>query len=116
MEEASPLEEPRRARVIDRRTGPEDAELGVDPFVGDAGVVGDAAARGLAQLFEDLARLAVGKKPFLPQPLRQLDVDAAVLPGIARRIDRLLDMDHPPLRAADDPLLLFLQAAGEDHV
>ncbi len=50
-------EQPRRARVVLGRARPEDALLGLDPLVGDAGVVGDPAGAGPAQLVEDLARL-----------------------------------------------------------
>ena len=61
---AAALEQPRRARMIDRLAGlrilavarPEDAHLLLDLLVGDAGVIGDAALAGDAQLFEDLAR------------------------------------------------------------
>ena len=51
-------EQARRARVrVRRRAGPEDAVLGVEPLVADAGVVGRAAGGGAAQLVEDLGRV-----------------------------------------------------------
>ena len=42
------LEQPRRAGVVLARTGPEDAVFALQPLVGDAGVIGDAAGGGAA--------------------------------------------------------------------
>ena len=58
VKEAAAFEETRRAGVVERRARPEDALLTVDAVVGDAVVVGDAAAGSEPQLFEDLAGLA----------------------------------------------------------
>src|SRR5690606_33248588 len=52
------LEQARRAGVVLVVARPEDAELPLDLLVGDAPVVDHAAARGSAQLVEDLARAA----------------------------------------------------------
>ena len=50
-------EHPRRAGVLDVGARPEDTLLRVDPLVGDAGVVGDAAGAGPPQLVEDDPRI-----------------------------------------------------------
>jgi hypothetical protein len=59
--EARALEQPRRPRLL-ARAGPEDAHLPVDLLVGDARVVGDAAAGGFPQLLEDVARTRVRER------------------------------------------------------
>ena len=59
--EPAALVQPRRARVVFGRDTARRRPLRVDLLPGDAGVVGDAALRGHAQLVEDLSRRAVGE-------------------------------------------------------
>ena len=56
-----------RTGVIEFGAWPEYAELFVDSFVGDAVVVGDAAARGLAQLIEEF-RASIDRGRIRPSP------------------------------------------------
>src|SRR5262245_4230888 len=102
--------------MIQRRARPEDAHLAIDAFVRDAVVVGDAAARGLAQFLEDLARMLKRKQRSLAQSPRDVADDRAVDARVAGRIDGLLNVDDAPLGAADDALLFFLKAAGKHDV
>src|SRR5579883_3643989 len=55
------LEEARRARVRFIRTGPEDAVLGGNLFIGEAHVISRAARTGRAQFLEDLAGVLKGE-------------------------------------------------------
>jgi len=57
--------------MIERRARPEHAHLAVDAFPRDTGVVGDAAFRGDAQLFEDVARRLVGELVARAKPFRE---------------------------------------------
>ncbi len=96
--------------------GQTDAELLFDLFICDAGVVGDAALAGAAQLVENFARLAK-REPVRPAQ-RRGDVlnDPPVLPRIARRIDRLVDLDDAAFDLRDRPFIFFLQRAGQHDV
>ena len=116
MEELPAFEQPRRAGMIERGTRPEDAHLLVDLLVGDAVVIGDAAARGLAQFLEDLARFVEREVLAAAQAARQIADDLRIGARIAGRIHGLLNMDHAPLHVAGDALLFFLQAAGQHDV
>src|SRR5439155_10207086 len=64
-------EEAGRAGVVLGRAGPEDAVLGGDLLVGDAGVVGGSAGAGAAQLFEDGAGVGEGEVLALAEPVRK---------------------------------------------
>src|SRR5262249_58814946 len=79
VEEATSLEQPGSPRMVELRAGPEDAHLPVDLLPRDAVVVGGAAARGLAQLVEDLAGRAIWELVRTPEPVREVPEDGPVL-------------------------------------
>ena len=117
MVEAAVLEQTRRAGVPDLRARPEHAEFVLDPLPGDPVVVGGAALRGDPQLLEDVARAPwILEVLPLAEPLREIADDQRVGPRLSRGIHRLVDLLHTPLGAADHPLVLLLQAAGEDEI
>src|SRR4051812_19185324 len=72
------LEESRRARVIFRGAGPEDAVLSLYLLVSDAVVVTVSAARGDPQLVENLARRVELKIPATPHAACNLIDDPPV--------------------------------------
>src|SRR5262249_47294579 len=113
------LEQSRSAGMVDRvavrvvrRARPEDALLLLDLLVRDARVVRDPAFRRLPQLLEDLAR-ALEREPALPAegPGDVLEV-FQLLSRVPRRGDSLVDLDPPPLRRTDGPLVLFVLGSG----
>src|SRR4051812_4699674 len=110
------FEESRRTGVIVARARPADAELLLNLFVRDAGIVGDAALAGPAELVEDLPRLAKRKAMWPAQRLRDVLNDAPVLPRIARRIDCLVDLDHSTFDLGDRTFIFFMQRTGQDDV
>src|ERR1051326_1616452 len=110
------LEEARRAGMLFARARPADAVLRLDLFVRDAVVVGDAALRRHAQLVEDLARAREREAARPPECLRDVLDHAPVLLRLARRIDRLVDLDHASLDLRDHALIFFMQRAGENDV
>src|SRR5262245_7928116 len=121
---ASALEEPRGAWMVNRRArfrifavaGPEDAHLPLDLFVGDARVVRDTAFAGDAQFVENLARAAEGEAARPTQRGRQVLNDAPVLPGLARTLHGLVDLDDAAFDLRDGPFILFVQAARQHDV
>ena len=95
--------------MVVARAWPEDAELLLDLFVRDAGVVGDAAPTCAAQLVEDFARLAKCKAVRPAQRGGNVLDDPPILPRISRRIDRLVDLDHSAFDLRDRAFIFFLQ-------
>ena len=56
-------------------------------------------------------------KPLLAaQRLGDVLDDPPVLPRIAGRVDRLVDLDHPALGAGDHAFVLLVQRAGQHDV
>src|SRR5690606_39238378 len=105
------FEEPRGSGVLLAVAGPEDPELPLDLLVRDPRVVGEAALRRGAELVEDLPRAGEGEPALAPERLRDVLDDPPVLPRVAGRIDRLVDLDHPTLDLGDRALVLLLQRA-----
>ena len=95
---------------------PEDAHLLRDLLVGHAGVVGDAAFAGDAQLLEDLARLVEGEAVRPAERLRDVLDDAPVLARLARAVHGLVDLDDAPLDLRHRPFVFLVQAAGQHDV
>src|SRR5262245_53504474 len=89
MSESGTLVQPRRAGMIERWAWPEDAELPIDALPGDAGVIGHAALRRDAELFEDVARRLVGELVACAEPRREVADDPPVLARAGRRLDDL---------------------------
>ena len=85
-------------------------------LVGDAGIVGDAARRGPAQLLEDFARAREGEAAFAAEGRGDVLDDAPVLPGVAGAIDGLVDLDDPAFDLRDGALVLLVQRAGQHDV
>src|SRR5438067_1241335 len=77
----SGLEEARRAGMIFAWARPEDPQLLVDFFIGDAGVIRDSPGRSGAQLLEDLARVGEGEALLAPERAGDILNDAPVLTG-----------------------------------
>ena len=102
--------------MVQRGAGPEDALLAVDPLVGDAVVVGDAAAGREPQLFENLAGLAEVEELAAAQAAREVADDIRIGARIAGRVDRFLNVDDARLHVGRDALLFLLQAAGQHDV
>src|SRR6266403_1467007 len=102
MKRAPIFEQPRRSGMIERRTGPENAHVLVNFFVGDAEIVRVPAARSFAQLVINVFRRSVGKVVSLPKPFREFAIDPAIAFSVAGRVHSLLDMDDAAFgRAAD---------------
>src|SRR5262245_66474576 len=94
-------------------TGPEDAELRFDFFVGNAGVICDATFARHAQLLENLAR-ALEREAVRPAECgRQILDDAPVLARVAWAIDSLVDLDHASLDLGDSAFIFLVQAARQ---
>jgi hypothetical protein len=98
------------------RAGPEHAERAVELLVGDSVVVRDAAAGGLAELVEDLARGSCTGRTLLAQPPCEVAVDRPVVARAGRRRTACWMCTTRPSAGADDALLLLLQAARQHHV
>ena len=114
-------EQSRSARVghaaVGRGVGtrPEDALLGVDPLVADAGVVGDPAGAGPTQLVVDAAWLGGEELPPAEpagQALHQIEVVVHPL----RWAKGLPAADHPALQVGHGALLLGPLGGREDDV
>ena len=116
MVEPPALKEARRPGVVGVRAGPEDAHLPLDLLVGDAGVVGHAAARHPGELGEDVGGRVEVELMALSEPAGQVADDPPVGAGLPGRVDRLADADHSPLGARDSALVLLVQRAREDQV
>src|SRR5262249_23264897 len=98
------------------RTGPKDAVLGLNSLVGNARIVRDAAGTRPPQLVEDLPR-AGEREPLRPaEGTGDVLDDPPVLAGVAGTVDRLIDLDDPALRRADDALILLVQRTRKHHV
>src|SRR6516165_10919872 len=106
----------RLAAGAGRRTRPEHALLRLDLLVAEARVIDDAALRRPAQLVEDLPRTGEGESSLPAQRAGDILEDPPVLPGVAGRRDGLVDLDDAALRGAEDPLVLPVLRAGQDHV
>ena len=101
--------------MSDVRARPEDAVLGADPVVGDAGVVGAATGGGPAELGEDLLRVGAERHRRadpLGQPGDHLEVGAHA----GRRLDRALAQDHPALEVGHGAGLLGPLGHRQHHV
>jgi hypothetical protein len=75
-----------------------------------------SATRGVAELLEDLARLAIGEELLLAKSARQIADDLGIAAGIGGWIDGLADMDDATFRTARDALFLLLQAARRPNI
>jgi len=98
------------------RTGPEDSALAFDLFVGDAGVIGDVAFRRHALLIEDFTRLVESEAALAVHRAGDILNDAPILFRVARRIDRLVDLDDSAFDLRDDSFILFVQRAWQDDI
>ena len=106
------LEEPWGAGMGFRRTGPEETIVLLDPVVRHPCVVNWSACRSPAQLAEDVLWFSIREEVALPEPLRDLDNDLPIPPGMRRRLHCLADAHHPSLTGSHRSLVLFLQGAG----
>src|SRR3546814_14161037 len=95
-----------RARVVRGGAGPGDRPLGLDALVGDAGGVRPSTSRRAPQLVEHLAGRLVREVLALAEPLRDLVEDPHVGLGLARRVERLVDLAHQRVAVGDDALAL----------
>src|SRR3546814_9887296 len=86
--------------------------LGLDALVGDAGVVRPSTSRRAPQLVEHLAGRLVREVLALAEPLRDLVEDPHVGLGLARRVERLVDLAHQRVAVGDDALAL---GRSEEH-
>src|SRR5688572_7003955 len=110
--------------VVDRRAGggvlavarPEHTELRGNLLVRDARIIRDAAFAGDAKLLEDLARMGEGEPGRPAKRARDVLDDAPVLPGIARAVNRLVDLDDAPFDLCDRPFVFLVQAPRQDDV
>src|SRR3954452_13293722 len=93
-------------------TWPADAVFPIDSLVSDSVIIGDTAARGLAQLIEDLASGAVREELALAEAARQVANDFRIGTRVGRRINRFIDVNNPALHVTSDSLFLLLQASG----
>src|SRR5581483_12080241 len=107
------LEEAWCSGMIFRGAGPKDAELLLDAFVGDAGIIGDPARRGAPQFREDFTRIGERESSLASQRRRDVLHDAPVLTGIAGRIHALVDLDNPAFNLCDGALVLLVQRSRQ---
>src|SRR2546426_644764 len=82
---------PRRPGVVGVRAGPEDTHLPLDLLVGDAGVVGHAAARHPGEFGEDVGGRMEVEQMALAEPAGQVADDPPVGARLPRGLDRLAD-------------------------
>jgi hypothetical protein len=105
MAELPAFVQARRAGMIERRARPKHAHLTIDALPRDTGVVGHAAFRGDAQLFEDVVRRLVCELVADAEPLREVANDPPVLTRTLRWLDDLPVMDHASLDVGGGPFV-----------
>ena len=102
--------------MIFRRTRPEHAHVVFDLLVSDAEVISRAAFGGDAQFVENLLGRIVGEMLLRSQPLRDIQKDAGVSAGIARRVHRLADAHDAAFSRRDRAFLFFMERAGQNQI
>src|ERR1051326_8933371 len=102
--------------MVERGTGPENALLIIDLFVGNAVIVRQSSTRSEAQFIENLARLAKRKELAPSETPRQFADDFRIRARIGRRVHGFLDMDYARFHAGGYALFFLLQAAGENDI
>src|SRR6516162_11189332 len=102
-----------RSGVLRSRARPEDALPLLNLLPRDAVVIGDAALRGQAKLFENIARRFVAEFVAGAQSACEVDDDLPVFSCVKRRIDRLSVKDDPPLHVGGRSLILLHEGAGQ---
>src|SRR5215469_2825998 len=105
-----------RARMVETGTGPKYPFLPIDALISDAIVIGHSAARGDAQLFQNIGRILKRKILTPPQTMRDVNNDVRIAARLTRWIDALLPVDDAAFGAASKPVFLFMQTPGENYV
>ena len=88
----------------------------IHSLVGNAVVVGHAAARSDSQLLENVSGILEWKELPATEPVRQIDDDVGVSSRIAWRIDALLPMNDATFGTATKPIFFLMEAAGHNDV
>jgi hypothetical protein len=70
----------------------------------------------LTELGENFTGSLESKSPLPPERLGDVLEDPPVLFRVAGRVDRLVDLDDPPLGRAGDTFVLLVLGAGQNHV
>src|SRR5579875_2209900 len=86
-------EEARSTRVIRCRAGPENTLLGIDLFVGNASVVGQAPGAGAPEFFEDLPGVPKAEILVFAQAPGQLAEQRDLIPDASWRVKGTAPMD-----------------------
>ena len=108
-------EKARRAGMIGRRARPKYAVLRVEPFIGDAGIVGDCSRRRPAQLFESFARVR-REVAAVAGTIGKRFQDLVVGPDTLRRSFDPVPENDAPFEVGYRPFLFGPLGDGQDNI
>src|SRR5690348_5880339 len=92
------LKESSCARLILRRTGPEDPLLSFDFLIGDARIIGNTSCAGTTQLFENLTWLCKGKILLFAKQTCQIAQYGNIGTHSGWRVKSAFASDYPPFQ------------------
>src|SRR5262249_47530998 len=92
------------------------AVVGLEPRVGEPGVVGDATLRRDTELLENRPRRLEGESTGAAERPRDVLDDPPVFTRLTRTGDRFVDLDDAALGGRDDSLVLLVKRAREHDV